>query len=156
MVRTDVEAVVHLCSLVVPGMVDRRRGAVLNVASTASFQPLPGQAGYGGSKAFVLSYTQAMSVELRRTGVTATALCPGPVETEFAEAAGMDVKEAGAALPDIMWVSAAEVAAAGIEGLDSGRAVVIPGVANRAVAGVAKVIPRRLLLPILAKRHPAL
>ena len=156
MVRTDVEAVVHLCSLVVPGMVDRHCGAVLNVASTASFQPLPGQAGYGGSKAFVLSYTQAMSVELRRTGVTATALCPGPVETEFAEAAGIDVKEAGAALPDIMWVSAAEVAAAGIDGLDAGRPVVIPGVANRAVAGVAKVIPRRLLLPILAKRHPAL
>jgi short-subunit dehydrogenase len=156
MVRTDVEAVVHLCSLVVPGMVERRRGAVLNVASTASFQPLPGQAGYGGSKAFVLSYTQAMSVELRGTGVTATTLCPGPVDTEFAEAAGVDVKEAGAALPDVMWVSATEVAAAGIDGLDAGRPVVIPGAANRVVAGVAKVIPRRWLLPILAKRHPAL
>lgn len=156
MVRTDVEAVVHLCSLVVPGMVERGRGAVMNVASTASFQPLPGQAGYGGSKAFVLSYTQAMSVELRKTGVTATALCPGPVETEFAEAAGLGGKQAGEALPDIMWVSAADVAAAGIEALDAGRPVVIPGAANRVVAGLAKVIPRKLLLPVLAKRHPAL
>ena len=59
MVRTDVEAVVHLCSLFLPGMVERRSGAVLNVASTAAFQPLPGQAGYGASKAFVLSYSHA-------------------------------------------------------------------------------------------------
>lgn len=156
MVRTDVEAVVHLCSTFVPGMVERRRGAVLNVASTAAFQPLPGQAGYGGAKAFVLSYTRALSQELRGTGVTATALCPGPVETEFAEAAGFAEGEAGAALPRVMWVSAAEVASAGITGLERGRDVVIPGPANRLVAGLAPFIPRRVLLPVLAKRHPAL
>lgn len=156
MVRTDVEAVVHLCAMAVPDMVGRGRGAVLNVASTAAFQPLPGQAGYGGSKAFVLSYTQAMSVELRKSGVSATALCPGPVETEFAAAAGLGGKQAAEALPDVMWVSAAEVAEAGIDGLAAGRSVVIPGVANRAVAGLAKVVPRRVLLPVLAWRHPAL
>lgn len=156
MVRTNVEAVVHLCSLVVPGMVERRRGRVLNVASTAAFQPLPGQSGYGGSKAFVLSYTQAMSIELKHTGVSATALCPGPVETEFAEAAGLAPEEAGKALPQVMWVAAADVATAGIEGLAAGRPVVIPGATNRAVASLAKVIPRRLLLPVLAKRHPSL
>ncbi|MEO7427753.1 MAG: SDR family NAD(P)-dependent oxidoreductase, partial [Acidimicrobiales bacterium] len=72
MIRTDVEAVVHLCSAFVPGMVERGRGAVLNVASMAAFQPLPGQAGYGGSKAFVLSYTRAMNQELRGTGVVAS------------------------------------------------------------------------------------
>jgi short-subunit dehydrogenase len=63
---------------------------VLNVASTAAFQPLPGQAGYGGAKAFVLSYTQSLAGELRGTGVTATALCPGPVQTGFGERAGFD------------------------------------------------------------------
>ncbi|MGH9080134.1 MAG: SDR family NAD(P)-dependent oxidoreductase, partial [Acidimicrobiales bacterium] len=89
MIRTNVEAVVHLCSVFVPGMVERRSGAVLNVASTAAFQPLPGQAGYGASKAFVLSYSHALRGELRPTGVTVTALCPGPVETGFAAAAGI-------------------------------------------------------------------
>lgn len=156
MIRTDVEAVVHLCSAFVPGMVERRRGAVLNVASMAAFQPLPGQAGYGGSKAFVLSYTEAMAQELRGTGVTATTLCPGPVETEFAEAAGFGELEAGDALPKFMWVSAAEVAKAAIEGLDSGRSVVVPGIANRVMGGAARFLPHRLLLPVLAKQHPAL
>ena len=84
LVRTDVEAVVHLCSLFLPGMVERRSGAVLNVASTAAFQPLPGQAAYGASKAFVLSYSHALRGELREPGVTVTVLCPGPVETGFA------------------------------------------------------------------------
>src|SRR5271157_1635155 len=99
MVRTDVEAVVDLCTLFLPGMVERRRGAVLNTASTAAYQPLPGQAGYGASKAFVLSYSRAVGSELRGSGVTVTALCPGPVETGFAEVAGMTDEEAGEALP---------------------------------------------------------
>jgi short-subunit dehydrogenase len=156
MVRTDVEAVVHLCSAVVPGMVDRGRGAVLNVASMAAFQPLPGQAGSAGSKAFVLSYTRAMAQELRGSGVTATTLCPGPVETEFAAAAGFDEAEAAGSLPRVMWVSAHEVALAGIEGMERGRDVVIPGTVNRVAAGFAHLVPRRVLLPILAKQHPAL
>jgi uncharacterized protein len=156
MVRTDVEAVVHLCTAFVPGMVERGSGAVLNVASTAAFQPLPGQAGYGGSKAFVLSYTRAMAQELRGTGVVATALCPGPVETEFAVAAGFDEQEAADSLPRFMWLSAHDVAKAGIEGLERGRDVVIPGAANRVAAGFAHLVPRRLLLPILARQHPAL
>ena len=110
MIRTDVEAIVHLCSLFVPGMVERGQGAVLNVASTAAFQPLPGQAGYGGAKAFVLSYSRATRAELKGTGVTMTVLCPGPVETEFAETAGFTEEESSNALPKFMWVSAADVA----------------------------------------------
>jgi hypothetical protein len=156
MVRTDVEAVVHLCSLLVPGMVARGRGAVLNVASTAAFQPLPGQAGYGGSKAFVLAYTQALAQELHGTGVTATTLCPGPVATGFAEVAGLSDEQAGQALPKIMWLSAEAVAKAAIAGMDKGRPVVIPGLANRVGAAFARFTPRRLLLPILARQHPAL
>jgi short-subunit dehydrogenase len=156
MVRTDVEAVVHLCSIVVPGMVDRGRGAVLNVASTAAFQPIPGQAAYAASKAFVLSYSRAMGQELRGTGVTVTTLCPGPVETEFAEAAGIGDDQAGEALPKFMWVSAPDVAKAAVDGLDKGRPVVIPGAANRALAQVSHHTPRRLILPLLARQHPAL
>ena len=80
MIELDVAAVADLCSRFLPGMVERGDGSVLNVASTAAFQPLPGQAGYGAAKAFVLSYTRSLSAELKGTGVTATVLCPGPVE----------------------------------------------------------------------------
>jgi short-subunit dehydrogenase len=156
MVRTNVEAVVDLCTLFVPGMVTRHRGAVLNTASTAAFQPLPGQAGYGASKAFVLSYGRALGAELRGTGVTVTTLCPGPVETGFAEAAGMTDDEAGEALPKVMWVPAADVARAAVDGLDAGRPVVIPGAANRAAASLAHLAPKGWILPLMARRHPAL
>jgi uncharacterized protein len=156
MIRTDVEAVAHLCSLVLPGMVERGAGAVLNVASTAAFQPMPGQAGYAASKAFVVSYSQALRGELRGTGVTVTVLCPGPVETEFAETAGFDPDEAEAALPRFMWVSADDVAEAAVDGLHKGRAVVIPGAANRLGALGARLAPRSLLVPIIAHQHPGL
>lgn len=156
MVELDVVAVVDLCARFLPGMVERGRGAVLNVASTAAFQPLPGQAGYGASKAFVLSYTQSLAAELKGSGVTATTLCPGPVDTGFGEAAGFTKEEADAALPKVMWVSAADVARAAVEGTDQGRLVVIPGVANRIGAAFAQVTPRTLLLPMLAKSHPGL
>jgi short-subunit dehydrogenase len=156
MVEVDVVAVIDLCSRLLPGMVERGRGAVLNVASTAAFQPLPGQAGYGAGKAFVLSYTQSLAGELRGTGVTATTLCPGPVHTGFGERAGFSKEDAEAALPAVMWVSSPDVARAAVEGLDRGRLVVIPGRANRVAAAVSQVTPRSLLLPVLAKSHPGL
>jgi len=156
MIRTDVEAVAHLCSIFVPGMVERGRGAVLNVASTAAFQPLPGQAGYGGCKAFVLSYSRALAQEVKGKGVSVTVLCPGPVETEFAEAAGITDDDAADALPKFMWVSSPDVAAQAVAAMEKGRAVVIPGAPNRIVAALAHLTPRRLLLPVLASRHPSL
>jgi len=156
LVEVDVVAVVDLCSRFLPGMVERGRGAVLNVASTAAFQPLPGQAAYGGAKAFVLSYTHSLSGELAGTGVSVTVLCPGPVDTGFGEAAGFDKEEAEQALPSFLWVPAAEVARAAVDGLDRGRTVVIPGAGNRAGAVFAQLTPRRLLVPLLARRHPGL
>jgi uncharacterized protein len=156
MIRTDVEAVAHLCSAFLPGMVERGRGAILNVASTAAFQPLPGQAGYGACKAFVLSYSRALAQEVRGRCVTVTCLCPGPVETGFAEAAGIGDAEAAASLPKVMWVSAEAVATAAVDGMDKGRPVVIPGTPNRILAGLAHLTPRTVILPILASRHPML
>lgn len=156
MIRVDVEAVAHLSSAFAPGMAARGRGAILNVASMAAFQPLPGQAGYGACKAFVLSYSRAMAQELRSKGVTVTALCPGPVETEFAEAAGFVPEEAADSLPQFMWVSAADVAEQSVAAMAKGRDVVIPGAPNRVAAAVAHLTPRRLLLPMLASRHPSL
>ncbi len=156
MIRTDVEAPAHLCSLFVPGMADRGRGAVLNVASTAAFQPLPGQAGYGGSKAFLLSYTNALRAELAGTGVSVTTLCPGPVATGFGQAAGLSDDETAGSLPGFMWVDAHDVARAAVEGLDAGRRVVIPGPANRVGAAAGYLVPRKVLLPVLARSHPAM
>ena len=156
MIEVDVVAVADLCSRFLPGMVQRGRGAVLNVASTAAFQPLPGQAGYGASKAFVLSYTRSLCGELQGTGVTATALCPGPVDTGFGQAAGFDHEEAEAALPAFMWETPEVVARRGLDALAKGAQVVIPGPANRAAAVFAHLTPKRLLVPLIAARHPGL
>lgn len=156
MIELDVVAVVDLCVRFVPGMVERGRGAVLNVASTAAFQPLPGQAGYGGSKAFVLSYTRSMGGELKGTGVTATTLCPGPVDTGFGQRAGFDDDVAENTLPSFMWESPEAVAKCGVDALASGNPVAIPGTANRVGAIFAQLAPKRFLVPILASRHPGL
>ncbi len=156
LVEVDVAAVVDLCSRFLPGMVERRRGAVLNVASVAGFGPLPGQAAYGAAKAFVLSYTHSLRGELRGTGVRATALCPGPVDTGFGEAAGFSKEEAEAALPRVMWKPVDQVAQAGIDGLAADRAVVVPGLVNRVASALFRIAPPELLLPVLARSHPAM
>jgi uncharacterized protein len=144
LVRLNCEVVVALCGRYVPEMVERGAGGVLNVASTAAFQPLPTQATYSASKAFVLSFTQALGADLHDTGVSATALCPGPVETEFAEVAGL--KGEFGTLPDFVTVSSPDVAEAGVRGLERGKGVVIPGVVNKATAIGGHLTPRSLLL----------
>lgn len=156
MIEVDVVAVADLCTRFLPGMIARNRGALLNVASTAAFQPLPGQAGYGACKTFVLSYTQSLSGELAGTGVSTAVLCPGPVDTGFGEAAGFSKKDAEAALPPIMWISPEKVARTAVDALAKGRVVAIPGRANRAAAVLARLTPNRLLVPLLARSHPGL
>ncbi len=156
MLEVDVMALADLCARFLPGLVEQGRGAVLNVASTAAFQPLPGQAGYGAAKAFVLSYTRSLAAELRGTGVTATALCPGPVKTDFGRTLGLSASEESEALPGFMWVPARVVAETAVAGMDAGRTVVIPGAANRAAAALATLTPKRLLAPLVARSHPGL
>jgi uncharacterized protein len=152
MVRTNVEAVVALCGVFVPPMVERGEGAVLNLGSTIAFQPVPYQATYGASKAFVLSFTQALHEELRGTGVTVTALCPGPVRTEFGEAGGFG--GADERIPSWMWLSSDGVAEAGIDGLEKGRRVVVPGPVNQLTAIGGHYIPRSVLLPLVSRIWP--
>ena len=153
LVRTNIEAVVALCSLFVPGMAQRGHGAVLNVASTAAFQPIPMQASYAASKAFVLSFTESLHAELRGSGVGVTALCPGPVKTEFTEVA--DLTSADDQLPGIFWQTPEVVAKAAVNGLAKGKRVVIPGALNRASAVGGQHSPRALLLRLAARVHPA-
>lgn len=156
MIEVDVVALADLCTRFLAGMVERKRGAILNVASTAAFQPLPGQAGYAACKAFVLSYTRGLAGELKGTGVQVAVLCPGPVDTGFGDRAGFSEEDAKAALPSIMWETPADVAHAGVEALASGKTVVIPGLANRVSAGFGHIAPKSLLVPMLARRHPGL
>jgi uncharacterized protein len=152
LVEVNVAAVVDLCSRFLPGMVERSRGAVLNVSSLAGFYPLPGQAAYGAAKAFILSYTAGLRSELRGTGVVASALCPGPVATGLDDVAGFSVGERAATLPSFMWKSADEVARAGIDGLAADKGRVVPGGANRLAATVCRFAPHERLLPLLARR----
>jgi short-subunit dehydrogenase len=152
MVRTNIDALHHLCSVYVPPMVRRGHGAVLNVASTAAFQPLPRQATYGATKAFVLSFTEALHSDLGGTGVTATALCPGPVKTEFVDVAGMG--DAADGTPSFVWMSAEDTARAGVRGLERGKRVVVPGALNRATTISGQHTPRAVLLPIVRRFYP--
>ena len=152
MVRTNIEAVVDFCALFAPAMAERGRGGVLNVASTAAFQPLPMQAGYAATKAFVLSFTESLHTELKGTGVAVSALCPGPVKTEFADVANL---EGADSMPDFFWAGAADVARAGINGLERGKRVVIPGALNRAGAVGGQHAPRSLILRLTSRVHPA-
>jgi short-subunit dehydrogenase len=151
MIRVNCEALVTLTTAYLPGMVERGRGAVIQVASTASFQPIPVQAVYAATKAFVRSFSEAVSAELKGTGVTMTALCPGPVATEFVEAGGF--KRSMDQMPSFLFSSAADVAKAGIEGADKGKRVVIPGIANRATAMAGHYSPRSIVLGPFASAY---
>jgi short-subunit dehydrogenase len=127
----------------------RRQGGVLNVASVAGFLPGPGMAVYYATKAYVLSFSEALHQELKPQNVRVTCLCPGPVETEFASRAG--AVEGGA--PALLSVSAAAVAEAGYRGLMRGQRVVVPGLANKIVSFLPRILPRKLLLAALAARQ---
>jgi uncharacterized protein len=152
MVRLNCEAVVDLCGRYAPGMVGRGRGAILNVASTAAFQPIPGQATYAATKAMVLSFTEALHQELAGAGVAVTALCPGPVRTEFASVAGFAAVEEGT--PGFIWTTAEEVAEAAVRGLGSGDRVVIPGAINSVGAVAGRLTPRGLWLRLADRFYP--
>src|SRR3954452_12191959 len=152
MVRLNVEAVVDLCGRYVPEMVRAGRGAVLNVASTAAFQPLPRQATYGATKAFVVAFSDGIYADLRGTGVTATCLCPGPVETEFPDSAG--IQDAAEGLPSIFWTQSDQVAEGAVKGLERGKRVVIPGAINRVTALGGQHVPRSLLLRLGGRLNP--
>src|SRR5882757_2302403 len=149
MVRLNVEAVVDLTSRFMGPMVDRGRGSVINIASTAAFQPLPGSAVYAASKSFVLSFSEAIRTELRGSGVTVTAVCPGPVKTEFTEVAGVGGVEDRT--PGAVWMSAEDIARHAVDGAANDRRVVVPGAINRATALAGQHSPRAIALPLISR-----
>jgi uncharacterized protein len=144
MIDLNVGTLTDLCRAVAPGMIERKSGAILNVASTAAFQPGPKMAVYFATKAFVLSLTEALHEELEPHGIKVSCLCPGPTRTEFGEVAGFG----GSGLFEKVAMTAAEVVETGIEGLDRNKAVVIPGVVNKITANSGRFAPRSVVRKI--------
>jgi uncharacterized protein len=148
----NVVALTSLTKLFLPAMAERGSGRVLNVASTAAFQPGPFMAVYYASKAYVLSFTEALAEELAGTGVTATALCPGVVPTGFQEAADMSgdlplLKSPGSKPPEF-------VAQAGYDGMMRGKRLIIPGVLNKVGVQSLRLSPRRVIVKLVRRLHP--
>lgn len=145
-IQLNCSSLVTLTSRLLPAMVERRRGGVLNVASTAGFQPIPTMAVYAATKAFVLSFTEALWAETRKTGVRVVALCPGPTETAFFDVTGKDFMTSGRQ-------TAEEVAATGLKAFFDGRGPsVIPGTLNRLMAAGTGLAPRSVVARIAELR----
>ncbi len=148
MMQLNVISLVALTRLLLPSMVERKRGRILNVASTAAFQPGPFMAVYYATKSFVLSFSEALAEELRGSGVTVTTLCPGPTRTAFGDRSGMSDTYLFRS-PAVMDPTA--VARAGFEGCVRGRRLVVPGAANALAAFGSRLLPRALLTRFVAR-----
>jgi len=144
MLQVNITSLTHLTGLLLPGMIERRRGGVLNVASTAAFQPGPGMAVYYASKAYVLSFSEALAEELAGTGVTVTAVCHGPTTTNFGIAANM--KTLG--LVQKVSMTAEAVARQGHRAYRDGKVVVINGFRNAFPAFLVRLLPRAVVRKI--------
>lgn len=141
-----VEAVVDLNARYLPPMLERNRGAILNVSSTSAFQVLPGNGTYAAAKAYVLFHSEALSVETRDTGVTVTASCPGPVRSEFQETSQPLFADQ---MPEFLWIDSARCAEDSLQALERGKRTVIPGPpAVRAFFGPNRMAPPSLKLAI--------
>jgi len=148
MIQVNIAALTHLTKVFLPGMLERRAGRILNVASTAAFQPGPIMAVYYATKAYVLSFSEALANETAGTGVTVTALCPGTTRTEFQQRAGIrqiPLMRAG------LVSAATDVAREGWEAMKRGKRVVVPGLASRVLVQAERITPRRLVTAIARK-----
>jgi short-subunit dehydrogenase len=141
MIDLNCGALVELAHAVLPGMIERKQGRILNVASTAAFQPGPGMAVYFATKAFVLSFSEALHEEVKKQGVAVSALCPGPTATEFGEVAGFGPSN----LLDKVAADSPSVVRAGLAGVDKGKAIVVPGLMNKATAQANRFFPRSMV-----------
>lgn len=148
MIQVNVAVVVHLTKLFLPAMVKRKEGRIMNVASTAAFFPGPLASIYYATKAFVLSFSEAIAEELRNSGVTVTALCPGPTETNFAERSGTGNTRL---FTQSAVAGAEEVARYGYEAMMRGQRVAIPGIGNKFLMQAERLVPRRIVTMITRK-----
>ena len=148
LLQLNIMSVTHLTHLLLPGMIERGWGRILNVSSIAAFVPGPLMATYNASKSYVLSFSEAIAHEVRGTGVTVTALCPGPTKTRFADRAGLADSKAFQIVMD-----AGDVARAGYAGMMKGKSMVIPGMRNKLRKLPLALVPRRVLAHFARKYH---
>ncbi|GAA3902302.1 SDR family oxidoreductase [Sphingomonas limnosediminicola] len=144
MIDLNVGALADLCRAVAPGMIKRKSGGIINVASTAAFQPGPKMAVYFATKSFVLSLSEALHEELKPHGISVTCLCPGPTRTEFGDVAGFG----GNGVFDRVAMEAGPVVKAGLNGLDKNKAVVVTGLVNKVGAASTRFVPRSVVRKI--------
>ena len=147
MIRLNIASLTELTYRLARLMVRRGHGKILNVASTAAFEPGPGMAVYYATKAYVLSFSEAIAQELTNSGVTVTTLCPGPTETGFQRRAGVEASR----LIQIGMMSAHDVATVGYEGMLAGKRIVIPGALNKATVQANRLLPRRLMTRVVGR-----
>ncbi|MEJ2558462.1 MAG: SDR family NAD(P)-dependent oxidoreductase, partial [Anaerolineae bacterium] len=144
MIQVHIIASVRLSRAALPGMMARRRGAIINVSSLASFVPLPGSTTYSATKAYLNVFSEALQAELKGTGVQIQALCPGFTHTGFHYTPEHRVY-GGPRFPELLWMSAPEVAAQSLDALSRGQVIFIPGLKNRLLAVLARKTPPSLL-----------
>jgi len=148
MVDLNIRTLTELSCALLPKMVERRRGGILNVASTAAYMPGPNMAVYYASKAYVLSFTEALYTELKDSGVHACALCPGPVKSGFQEAAAMK----GSLLLKLSpMMTPKRVARAGYRAFAKGRREIVPGLSNKMMAAMGRFSPKSMTMALVRK-----
>lgn len=148
-VQLNVVTLTHLTKKFLPGMLARRRGGILNLASTAGFQPGPLMTVYYATKAYVISFSEALAEELGGTGLTVSVLCPGPTKTGFQQRAGMENSKLFSGLLQV--ADAPSVARAGYEGFRAGKRVIIPGLINKVGVQSIRFTPRALATKVIKK-----
>ncbi|MBW0144127.1 SDR family NAD(P)-dependent oxidoreductase [Sphingomicrobium clamense] len=145
MIDLNCGVLTELAHAVLPGMIERDRGGILNVASVAGFQPGPGMAVYFATKAYVLSFSEALHEEYRQTGINVSALCPGPVSTEFGKVAGFGGNKAVSSIA----AESDETVEQAIAALEKNRAVMVTGFANKVSAQANRILPRSTMRKIV-------
>ncbi len=150
MIAVNIAAVTHMTKLFLKGMIERKNGKIMNVASTAAFQPGPLMAVYYASKAYVLSFSESLTNELKGSGVTVTALCPGPTATGFAAASNIHNTRLFKLLKP---ATAADVARFGYDAMINGHPIAIHGMLNRLLAFSVRLSPRKLVAAVVRQLH---
>ncbi len=152
MIQLNIQSLLTLCRLFLPGMLQRGRGRIMNVASTAAFQPGPLMAVYYATKAFVLSFSLALAAEYRKKGITITTLCPGPTLSDFQKRAG--IENTRLARSNLMpFMTSAQVAKIAYQGLRRGRRMIVPGFMNKLGVFSTRLLPRSVLMAIIRSLH---
>ncbi len=151
MLQLNMNTLAELTHLLLPPMLERKQGRILNVASTAAFQAGPWMAGYYASKAFVLSFTEALAVELEDSGVSITALCPGPTKTEFFDRARMQ----GSRLKDLVMADSDRCARNGLDAMFRGQVLIVDGLLNQVSVLSTKLLPRSMTRRVAAHLNQA-